>query len=331
MKKNDPPFFMKFSIILLFGIIAFGTLTVIDANAIAYFPPPLKQTSDGVEPENVTCTEGLELVIKRSNGSPACIKPSSVAKLIERNWAVHILPNVDSNLIQNSELTENGKYNVETSFVSYDDYTGFLVRPTSTESFPGVVMIHEWWGLNENMKETASKLASYGYVVLAVDLFNGDVANDAQKATQMVSSFDQEQGTANMNSAVDYLQSNYDINKIGSIGWCFGGGQSLNVALNNEDMDATVIYYGRLITEQDTLSKIQWPVLGIFAELDQGIPVTQVKEFENSLNELEIPNEIHIYPGVDHAFANPTGERYAPAETDDAWEKTLKFLKEHLS
>ena len=192
-------------------------------------------------------------------------------------------------------------------------------------------MIHEWWGLNENMKETAAKLASYGYVVLAVDLFNGDVANNAQKATQMVSGFDQEQGTANMNSAVDYLQSNYDIDKIGSIGWCFGGGQSLNVALNNENMDATVIYYGKLVTEQDTLSKIQWPVLGIFAELDQGIPITQVQEFENSLNELEIPNEIHIYPGVDHAFANPTGERYAPAETDDAWEKTLKFLKENLS
>jgi len=130
--------------------------------------------------------------------------------------------------------------------------------------------------------------------MLAVDLFNGEVANDAQKATQMVSDFDQEQGTANMNSAVDYLQSNYDIDKIGSIGWCFGGGQSLNVALNNEDMDATVIYYGRVVTEQDTLSKIQWPVLGIFAELDQGIPIKQVKQFENSLNELKIPNKIDI-------------------------------------
>ena len=320
-------FLLSFFVILIFGSVAL-TETV---SGIAYFPPPLKQISDGVDPTKVTCTEGLELVIKLSNGLPACVKPSSVAKLIEREWAIHILPDIDLTLIQNSELTQNGKYDVSTSSVNYDGTTGFLARPDSTESFPGIVMIHEWWGLNENMKDTATKLASHGYVVLAVDLFQGNVATDAQKATQMISSFEQEQGTINMNSAVNYLQTNHDIGKIGSIGWCFGGGQSLNLALNNEEMDASVIYYGRLVTEQETLSKIDWPVLGIFAELDQGIPVNQVREFENSLNELGISNEIHIYPGVDHAFANPTGERYAPAETDDAWQKTLKFLKENLS
>ncbi len=323
---------MNVFLLSIFVILAFSVIALAETvYAIAYFPPPLKQISDGVEPTRVTCTEGLELVIKFSNGLPACVKPSSVAKLIEREWAIHVLPDIDSTLIQNSELTQNGKYDVTTSSVNYDGSTGFLARPDSAESFPGVVMIHEWWGLNENMKETATKLASHGYVVLAVDLFNGDVAVDAQKATQMVSGFEQEQGTANMNSAVNYLQTNHNIGKVGSIGWCFGGGQSLNLALNNEDMDASVIYYGRLVTEPEALSKIQWPVLGIFAELDKGIPVKQVKEFENSLNELGISNEIHIYPGVDHAFANPTGERYAPAETDDAWQKTLRFLKENLS
>ncbi len=315
-----------------FVVLVFASIVLTESvSAIAFFPPPLKQISDGVKPTSVTCNEGLELVIKLSNGLPACVKSSSIAVLIERNWAIHVLPDVDSTQIQNSEITQDGKYDVETSFVSYDDSVGFLARPTSTESFPGVVMIHEWWGLNENMKETATKLASHGYVVLAVDLFEGNVADDAQKAMQMVSGFEQEQGTANMNSAVEYLQITHNISKVGSIGWCFGGGQSLNLALNNEDMDASVIYYGRLVTEQETLSKIDWPVLGIFAELDQGIPVKQVREFENSLNELGISNEIHIYHGVDHAFANPTGERYAPAETDDAWQKTLKFLKENLS
>lgn len=322
---------MNIFLLSVFVILAFSGVALAETvYAIAYFPPPLKQISDGVEPTRVTCTEGLELVIKFSNGLPACVKPSSVAKLIEREWAIHVLPDIDSTLIQNSELTQNGKYDVTTSSVNYDGSTGFLARPDSAESFPGVVMIHEWWGLNENMKETATKLASHGYVVLAVDLFNGDVAVDAQKATQMVSGFEQEQGTANMNSAVNYLQTNHNIGKVGSIGWCFGGGQSLNLALNNEDMDASVIYYGRLVTEPEALSKIQWPVLGIFAELDKGIPVKQVEEFEKSLNELGILNEIHIYPGVDHAFANPTGERYAPVETDDAWQKTLRFLKENL-
>lgn len=300
-------------------------------HGIAYFPPPLKQISSGTDPAMVTCTEGLELVIKLSNGLPACVKPSSVAKLIERNWAIHVLPDVDPTMTQNSETIQNGKYDVETSLVSYDDSVGFLAKPVSSESFPGIVMIHEWWGLNDNIKDTATKLASNGYVVLAVDLFGGNVASDAQTAMQIVSAFEQTDGTANMNSAVQYLQTEYSIDKIGSIGWCFGGGQSLDLALNNKDMDATVIYYGKLVTDQDTLSKIDWPVLGIFGELDQGIPVEQVQAFEESLNQLEIPNEIHIYPGVDHAFANPTGERYAPEESDDAWNKTLAFLNEYLA
>ena len=95
-------------------------------------------------------------------------------------------------------------------------------------------------------------------------------------------------------------------------------------------MDATVIYYGSLVTEQESLSSIKWPVLGIFAELDQGIPVESVNSFESSLDDLNIPNEIHIYPGVNHAFANPSGDRYAPDESKDAWQKTLEFLESNL-
>ena len=291
---------------------------------------PLKQVEQGIMPVNVICKEGFELVIKLSNGLPACVKPSSVAKLIERNWAIHVLPDSDSYEIQNSEFTEFGKYSIMAEIVKYDGFSGYLAKPETAGSYPGVIVIHEWWGLNDNITETAEKIASHGYVVLAVDLF-GEVAVESQKAMEMMSKFEQEAGTDNMNSAVTYLQNNYSVDKIGSIGWCFGGGQSLNLALNNEDMDASVIYYGRLVTEPEILSKIQWPVLGIFAELDQGIPVSQVREFENSLNELGISNEIYIYPGVDHAFANPTGERYAPVETDDAWQKTLKFLKENLN
>ena len=241
-----------------------------------------------------------------------------------------ILPDVDTTVTQNSNVIHSGPHDIQTSLVEYDGSTGFLARPTSDESFPGIVMIHEWWGLNDNIKETASELASHGYVVLAVDLFEGEVATDAQKAMQLVSGFEQDSAISNMNSASEFLQTNYDVEKLGSIGWCFGGAQSLNLALNNENMDATVIYYGQLVTEQDELSSINWPVLGIFAELDQGIPVNDVNDFEASLNALEIPNEIHIYPGVDHAFANPSGRNYAPQETDDAWDKTLEFLKSNL-
>ena len=323
---------MRLSVLLvIFSITAFGFLQLVDnAFLIAYFPPPLKQISDGVDPANVTCTEGLEIVLKKSNGNPACLKPSSVAKLIERGWAIHILPDYEDEN-NNSEIFATGSYNVESKSVNYfDDTRGYLAKPSDEGVFPGIVMIHEWWGLNDNIKEMAEKLASHGYVVLAVDLYNGEVATTSDQARQLISSFDTDAGIQNMNFAASFIQENHNVEKLGSIGWCFGGGQSLNLALNNLDMDATVIYYGSLVTEQESLSAISWPVLGIFAELDQGIPVETVNGFESSLDELDIPNEIHIYPGVDHAFANPSGERYAPDESKDAWKKTLEFLESNL-
>jgi len=316
-------------IVFAFTILGFSQLT--DSTfAVAYFPPPLKQISDGVDPANVTCSEGLEIVLKKSNGNPACLKPTSVAKLIARGWAIHILPDYE-NEINNSEIFATGNYNVETQVVNYfDDIQGFLAKPVDEGQFPGVVMIHEWWGLNDNIKEMAEKLASHGYVVLAVDLYNGEVAITSDQARQLITSFDTNVGIENMNFAASYIQENHNVQKLGSIGWCFGGGQSLNLALNNQNMDATIIYYGSLITEQESLSNISWPVLGIFAEFDQGIPVESVNDFETSLDDLNIPNEIHIYPGVDHAFANPSGERYAPDESKDAWQKTIEFLELNL-
>lgn len=299
---------------------------------IAYFPPPLKQIQDGTDPSDVTCTEGLELVMKFSNGQPACVKPSSVEKLIERGWAIHVLPDYEKNDNNNSVIFATGDLEVETTDVSYfGNSNGYLAKPVADGDYPGVIMIHEWWGLNDNIKEMAEKLASHGYVVFAVDLYDGQVGTTADEARQLRISFDQSQLTHNMNTAVSYLEENHSPSSLGSIGWCFGGGQSLNLALNNENMDATVIYYGQLVTDTEELSKINWPILGIFAELDSGIPPETVNEFESALNEVKIENNITIYPGVNHAFANPSGDRYAPAESKDAWQKTLRFFEDNLS
>jgi carboxymethylenebutenolidase len=120
---------------------------------------------------------------------------------------------------------------------------------------------------------------------------------------------------------------NVNSSRIASLGWCFGGGQSLQLALNSEQpLAATVIYYGNLVTDAESLAGIEWPVLGIFGATDQSIPVETVRQFEAALDANEIPNEIHIYEGVGHAFANPSGDNYAPTETVDAWAKTLDFL-----
>ena len=227
-------------------------------------------------------------------------------------------------------LDGEGEYNVETSDVSYfEETTGFYAKPTQDGQYPGVVMIHEWWGLNDNIKDMARQLASKGYRVLAVDLYNGQTATDANEARRLTSSLDQEVALENLKSAVDYLQTEGS-EKVASLGWCFGGGQSLQLSLSEVDLDATVIYYGNLVNDEGLLANIKWPVLGIFGDQDQSIPVSDVNEFEEALNSVGVENEIYIYPGVGHAFANPSGANYAPDETQDAWVKTTAFLDNNL-
>lgn len=321
-----------FFVIFLISSLIFSIHVYDYTYGVAFFPPPLKQIQDGIEPSNVTCNEGLELVMKFSSGQPACVKPSSIEKLIERGWAIHVLPDYEKNDSNNSVIFETGELEVETTNVSYfGNSNGYLAKPVTDGQYPGVIMIHEWWGLTDNIKQMSETLASHGYVVFAVDLYDGQVGTTVDEARQLRTSFEQSHWTENMNTAVSYLEENHSPSSLGSIGWCFGGAQSLNLALNNEDMDATVIYYGQLVTDAEELSKIDWPILGIFAELDSGIPPDTVNEFETALNQVGIDNDITIYPGVNHAFANPSGDRYAPEQSQDAWQKTLMFFENNLS
>jgi carboxymethylenebutenolidase len=250
---------------------------------------------------------------------------------------------------------KNSSIILENKTVNYfENANGYLVYPISTttttsspsesnisannnNTFPAVVMIHEWWGLNENIKNMAETLAKEGYVVLAVDLYNGQVANTTESAQNLVSKVRENPSESinNLQHAVRYLASLENVNssKIASLGWCFGGGQSLQLALNTEPeypLAATIIYYGNLVSDQESISKIKWPVLGIFGDQDKSISVESVKQFEEALNQNGITNEIYIYKGVGHAFANPSGDNYAPQETQDSWEKTVSFLKKYL-
>ena len=209
----------------------------------------------------------------------SCTKQEQMAQTNVRN--VDILKNGDSSDV----VTDQINY-FETSI-------GFLAKPKKDGVYPAVVMIHEWWGLNDNIKEMARSLAAEGYVVLAVDLYNGKVGKNSTEAGQLASQVRNNPNTAisNMKSAVQYLknQNNVDKNKIASMGWCFGGAMSLQFALN-EKLAATVIYYGNLETNATKLSVIKWPVLGIFGTKDTSIPVETVKKFEAALNEVGIEN-----------------------------------------
>jgi carboxymethylenebutenolidase len=256
---------------------------------------------------------------------------------------------VNNNLLENltkSSSSSSSSFPIENENVSYYNNTlGYLTYPiiqNDTKNFenrklPGIVMIHEWWGLNENIKNMAESLAKEGYVVLAVDLYDGKVANTTDAAQNLVSKVRENPSESinNLQHAVRYLASLENVNssQISSLGWCFGGGQSLQLALNTEPeypLAATIIYYGNLVSDQESISKIKWPVLGVFGDQDKSISVESVKQFEKALNANGITNEIYIYEGVGHAFANPSGDNYAPQETQDAWEKTVSFLKKYL-
>jgi len=214
--------------------------------------------------------------------------------------------------------------------------SGYLALPEGAREsgdvpLPGLIVIHEWWGLNDNVETMARLFAHHGYAALAVDLYGGQAADSAEAARELMSGVQEEAATDNLNDAYQYLTEEIGTPTVGVIGWCFGGGWSLNAALAMPDqLDAAVIYYGRLVEDRERLDRLDMPLLGIFGGEDQGIPVDGVRQFESTLEELGKDAEIHVYEGAGHAFANPSGERYQPEAAKDAWEKTIAFLDAEL-
>jgi carboxymethylenebutenolidase len=221
---------------------------------------------------------------------------------------------------------------LQAGFVEYNGMRGYLARPVG-EPRAGLIVIHEWWGLNDNIRDMSNRLAAEGYVALAVDLYDGKVAADSEEARALMAAAmdDPQRLDEQLRSAFYWLRADGGVSNIGSIGWCFGGALSLRTAmLLPEELDAAVIYYGRVVTESARLAPLMMPILGIFGGEDRGIPVESVLAFETALQALGKTAEIVIYPHADHAFANPSGTRYAPEPAADAWRRTLEFLAEHL-
>jgi len=211
---------------------------------------------------------------------------------------------------------------------------GFLAMPAdAAEPLPGIIVIHEWWGLNDNIKAMTRRLAGEGYVVLAVDLYGGATATtpDAAQALMTAVVEDPEAAGLNLRQAYDYLDKYAFAPRIASVGWCFGGGWSLQAAwLLPDALDATVMYYGQVMTDRNRLAAVDVPLLGFFGGLDASIPVRDVQAFRATLQALSKNAEVLIYPRADHAFANPSGGNYDEEAANDSWEKTLAFLSRHL-
>lgn len=213
-------------------------------------------------------------------------------------------------------------------------YGHFAYPSDMVEPLPAIIMIHEWWGLNDNVRSMAERLAAEGYIVLAVDLFGGEVATSPEAARQLMLQVveDPQSASTNIEQAYGFVHDIAGAPSIASLGWCFGGGWSLNTAmLFPKELDAAVIYYGQVTDDEEKLRPINAPILGFFGDADRGISVDSVKSFEQSLKRLRMKHEIHVYPGAGHAFANPTGNNYKPEFAEDAWQKTLTFLQQNLA
>jgi carboxymethylenebutenolidase len=211
--------------------------------------------------------------------------------------------------------------------------TGYLVLPADAVDVPGVIMIHEWWGLNDNIKAMARRLAGEGYAVLAIDLYAGETATTTARAENLMSTVmsNREATLDNIRQAHAYLDQFALAPRIATLGWCLGGGWSLEAALAlGGDLDAAVMFYGRVINDDDLLNALEAPLLGLFAEADDSIPVGDVQQFRSRLRALNKDAQVLIYSDVAHAFANPSGTAYNQTAAEEAWAETLAFLDQRL-
>ena len=210
---------------------------------------------------------------------------------------------------------------------------GFLALPDSPGRHPGIIVIHEYWGLTDWAKQQTEKLAAAGYVALAVDLYRGAITTDPQKASELSRTTPRDRALRDLEAGFDFLAARSDVNKakIGSIGWCMGGGYSFQLAVNEPRLAACVVYYGPPPTDPASIAKIKAPILGNFGGDDRVVQPEAVKAFETAATGAGKSVDIKIYDGAPHAFANENNKvGYRPAATADAWSRSTAFLGKTL-
>lgn len=222
---------------------------------------------------------------------------------------------------------------IHASTVSYasgkDTVSAFLVLPDGKGPFPAVIVIHEWWGLNDWVREGAEKLAAEGYAALAIDLYRGRVAANADEAHQLMRGVPEDRAARDLKAAFGYLAGRKDVvpSKIGSLGWCMGGGYSLQAAVSIPELAASVVCYGRLVTDSTAVAGINARVLGIFGGTDKGIPAQSALDFEATAKGMRKDVSVTVYPDAGHAFMNPNNAGgYREADAKDAWTRILAFF-----
>ncbi|HET8947643.1 MAG TPA: dienelactone hydrolase family protein [Candidatus Polarisedimenticolia bacterium] len=224
--------------------------------------------------------------------------------------------------------------------VRNEDVQGYLVRPEKSGSAPGIVVIHEWWGLNDQIKHVADRLAEDGYMAIAPDLFRGKQGTDAGLAHDLMRGLNEAWAVDVVTGAVAQLRA-IEVRErrgpvtgrmpVGTIGFSMGGRISLATALAGADVQAAVMYYGNVETDKAALAPLAVPLLGIYGNEDRDIPLEQVRAFQTALKEAGKDATVLVYPGVGRAFFNEERPSYDAEAAKDSWERTRMFLKKNLT
>lgn len=220
------------------------------------------------------------------------------------------------------------------SFAGYGgEAPGFLATPVRNRTLPGVVVIQEWWGLDDHIKDVTRRFAAAGFVALAPDLYRGQVATEPDDAQKLAMGLVREQALADIQGAVNYLSAlpSIEPKKIGVIGFCMGGGLAMMMSYKGQSVGATVVFYGGGVEPTDAeLQAVAAPLLGIYGAEDRGIPQSRIQAWKEKLAAFGKTNEMVIYPGAPHAFFNDTRDSYRPEAAADAWQRTLDWLRTNL-
>jgi len=229
-----------------------------------------------------------------------------------------------------------GADGLTTGMVEYVDtdgevLMGYMARPEGDEPAPAVIVIQEWWGLNDHIMDLANRFAQEGFVALAPDLYKGIVASEPDEARKLVMELDMAEAVKEIQQGITHLldQPFTSGEEVAITGFCMGGRLTLQTALVDDRLAVAIPWYGTPIEPQDA-PNITAPVLGLYGAEDGGIPVEGVTAMGEALTEAGIENEMMIYEGAPHAFFNDTRESYNEAAADDAWPRALEWMRERL-
>lgn len=211
--------------------------------------------------------------------------------------------------------------------------TGYLAIPEGDGPFPGVIVVQEWWGLDEHIKDVAERFAKEGFAALAPDLYHGQVTKEPNEAQKLMMSLNMGKASKELVQAADYLASRPEIGGrgIGATGFCMGGGLALTLATESEHIKAAAPFYGGNPSPIDKVADLRGPVVASYAEHDGWITATVREELKQALSKAGIQHEIKVYPGTEHAFFNDTRTEVHNREaSEDAWQRVLTLFRENL-